>query len=763
MHWKVLRGNSYNTHNAVNTDCLFNAVEQNNISGAKILLVECHSNPNVTDKQGKTLLDLTNVPEVEILLLKYGAKAENVYKSHNKIIGKLSSERPPDNSLPIFIIGDSGVGKSTMLKSLLSTKGFLAVFAKAKPVSSVGEKTVGIIPYEVVTKEFGKVIYYDFAGHQVFYASHCAVLENTVQTSPPIVIYLTHLQNSEQKIADSTAWWMNLVQNQCTNLTGKAHVIVVGGHADKVKECGEDPQDKESLFALIIEKFPKLQFVAFTPIDCRFPDSDQMKEVRKQIQKSSTILRSTETLSLNAHAFYIYLLQSFKNDLAVSLKEVKQRILSDSDIAQSKRAKDILSFIPSTFSCLVDICDQLNKKGLILYLHNEASPEMSFIVCDRVKLLSRVTGTIFAPKTFQQHCSLASNTGIAPFSKYIAAFKEYDIEILKALLSHLELCFEISDKGVLDRVRKLDENPEPDSRYLFFPGLIKIDTPEQLWKDDPNMNYHFGWIIQIFQDTEFFDPRCFQVLILRLVFTFGLTPAASMQDKLYIQQCCSVWKKGIIWVNEDGVTSHLELTDNGKSLFFKMQSLNLQPSCLIQRSKIINTVLQTVADFCPNVNLVESVVDPNQIVQMPSNNFTLCSITEIAIAITAGSDTVRSNNSVLPFNHILQFEPYIGLNQVTLQSLHSEKNVRKGAKISNAFISHFTDQLTDLDLISMYIAILNPSQMSLVLPVSPRQKLIQALIMWRNETEGTYSCLRETLDKYSIFTGRNPLVRTIMN
>ncbi len=41
---------------------------------------------------------------------------------------------------------------------------------------------------------------------------------------------------------------------------------------------------------------------------------------------------------------------------------------------------------------------------------------------------------------------------------------------------------------------------------------------------------------------------------------------------------------------------------------------------------------------------------------------------------------------------------------------------------------------------------------------SPRQEVVQALETWRSETEGTYSCLRETLNKFSIFSGKNPLV-----
>ncbi len=57
----------------------------------------------------------------------------------------------------------------------------------------------------------------------------------------------------------------------------------------------------------------------------------------------------------------------------------------------------------------------------------------------------------------------------------------------------------------------------------------------------------------------------------------------------------------------------------------------------------------------------------------------------------------------------------------------------------------------------MYRRILRQSRASNVKiqSVSPRQEVVQALETWRtrSETEGTYSCLRETLNKYSVFTG----------
>ncbi len=137
--------------------------------------------------------------------MRHGAKASEVYTKHSKLIGKLSSERPPHLPLFTLITGDGGVGKSTLLKSLLTSKSFLAkLLKKARPVEGVDQKTVGIIPYEVYTKEFGRIIFFDFAGQKEFYTSHCAILENAVQISPPIVLLCVSLVESEEAIVVTT-------------------------------------------------------------------------------------------------------------------------------------------------------------------------------------------------------------------------------------------------------------------------------------------------------------------------------------------------------------------------------------------------------------------------------------------------------------------------------------------------------------------------------------------------------------------------------
>ena len=687
-------------------DRLLTAAKYNLKSSVEHILDKYQCDPNVTDDQGRAALALTTDPAIIRLLLQHGAKADNVYKAHSKHIGKLSSERPPEVPLAIFITGDGGVGKSTLIKSILSSPGFAARFTKPKPVTGVDEKTVGIIPYDITTKKFGRVTLHDFAGQQEFYASHCAILESAIQTSAPIIVYCANLLESDQKLADSTAWWMTLVQNQCRDLKGKAHVIVVGSRADKLRERGDDPREKERIFAPIIQKFPKFEFIAFTPMDCRLPGTPEMKQVKKYIQNSSALLRSPEAVDFNAHAFQVYLLDSFKDALAVSMKVVRQKIHDDLNVPPSEETTDLISLIPSTLDRLVEICSQLNKKGLVLYLHNKVSPEESFIVCDRTTLLSNVTGTVFAPEGFRQHCSLASSTGLVPLYKFSEKFKGYDIEMLIAFMAHLELCFEIKDKEVLEFVHKAEQNPDPDGRYLFFPGLIRIDIPERVWEENPSMRYHFGWMLQTTKGTEFFDPRCFQVAILRLVFAFGLAPAATIQDDLpSLQRFCSLWKSGIFWCNDDGITAHLELSDNKKSLVVKMRALELTPECLALRTKLISKILQTVKDFCSNIETTESIINPQQVIEHPlklASSLTLSTVADTAVAVVSNKKAVKSMYSPQPLQHLLKFEPYAGLDFSTLQCICTINNSEKNEKISDRFIFNFANQVADRDRALMY-------------------------------------------------------------
>ncbi len=188
-------------------------------------------------------------------------------------------------------------------------------------------------------------------------------------------------------------------------------MIVFGSHADQITAMGKDPRAKESIFAPIIKKFPKFELTGFIPMDCHFADSDDKnKKTDSEKLCYSPLSRNHQP---ECSPFYIYLAENFKDDLAVSLNVVpKANTYSNLEQTHgSKKMTNILSFIPTTHTHLVDICDQLSKTGLLLFLQNESSPENSFLICDSTNfslmslgqclLLSTFGSTVISPKVLE--------------------------------------------------------------------------------------------------------------------------------------------------------------------------------------------------------------------------------------------------------------------------------------------------------------------------------------------------------------------------
>ena len=75
----------------------------------------------------------------------------------------------------IFVIGNPGAGKSSLIESL-KREGSLQHFRRVSE-SIVSPHTAGIVPSIHVSKQYGRVLFYDFAGDAEYYSSHAAILE----------------------------------------------------------------------------------------------------------------------------------------------------------------------------------------------------------------------------------------------------------------------------------------------------------------------------------------------------------------------------------------------------------------------------------------------------------------------------------------------------------------------------------------------------------------------------------------------------------
>ena len=740
-----------NGYNTLHLACM-----ANKCTVVHCLLSEMSCDPNKVSEAGDVPLQLTSNPEILIQLIRHGANLPNVYQTHGKILGTKEPLKPP---VKVFVVGNPSVGKSTLTAALQKELPLLARTFANKRVFGVDEKTAGVVPHEFESRKFGRVTLYDFAGQREFYSSHTALLQNAVQHSSPIFLIVISLTDTDEVVMQNITYWVSFIGNQCTSVTSKPHIIIVGSHADILKAEGQDPKEKGytiDSFCAVSLGF-NLEYVGFIAMDCQYFESAGMSDLRHYLKKSCDALRIPETISFNAHCFQVYLLHKFQDSAAIQIKHVLATV-ADSEQGTNS---DISSFIPSAIHSLLNICKELNERGHILFLENSNDVTDSWIVLDKAALLSDVTGTIFAPEGFRQHCQLASSTGVVPLQKLRENFPNHNADMLVGFLSQLEFCHEIIDHEVLKLIEKhqaeSSETCSPDEQYFFFPGLVRLERLEGIWKK--SKLYVCGWIMQCSQPEGFFTSRFLQVLFLRLAFTFAMVQSREAIDHQIpaIQRRCSVWKSGIYWGTGQGVEALVEVLPNSKAIIFLIQSGNLSESIKL-RSCVLRKIRDSIDELYMNVKISEGFIDPSIISECPAHvrsNYILHT-REIAEAIIFNeSDTaVSQNGTPLSLQNFLIFEPYMELGEPLLQLICDEHNPQLLKRITNEFIRALSNQIKKADKICMFLKIFNNN------PIQTSD-ISQAIHSWRNKSEGTYKCLKDRLDMFSIFTGRNIFVSYI--
>ena len=386
------------------------------------LLSVAHCDPNVKSNSEEVPLQMTINPEIIKVLIRHGAKTSIMYKSHKKALGTNKPLQPP---VKVFVVGNPSVGKSTLTAALKTERGIIRFFSSGR-VSGVDEKTVGIVPHDFESGHFGRVTLYDFAGHREFYSGHAALLQTAIQSTSPIFLLVVNLSEDDDKIIKNILYWISFLENQCASVTCKPHIILVGSHADTLK--GVNPKDKiTTIIATLDGKcFTNMEYIGFVAMNCQLHESTGMSDLRRLLIKNCQELRISEPITFNAHCFLICLIEKFISFTAVTIRTVSESIRNE----QSKEA--LLEFLPTNYDALYKICLELNDRGHILLLKDRIAVENSYVVIDKEFLLSKISGTMFAPEGFKQYKDLSSNTGVVPLSKIAHCFPESDTNILIA-------------------------------------------------------------------------------------------------------------------------------------------------------------------------------------------------------------------------------------------------------------------------------------------------------------------------------------------
>ena len=234
------------------------------------------------------------------------------------------------------------------------------------------------------------------------------------------------------------------------------------------------------------------------------------------------------------------------------------------------------------------------------------------------------------------------NTGVITQSALTQKFPDYDSEMIIEFLCYMKLSMEITSDML---AYSNSENSNKEEKFLFVPALIRNAQRPQA--DEINGRVQFGWCLQCSNPHQFFLPRFFHVLLLHLAYNYALDPMTTGNP---LNRRCTIWTNGILWSDNYGVQTLVEIIDNSRCVLLLMSCLqgfkrNMVKLC----KKVINDILSHKKDTCPRLELQEFIIDhdPTRL-EYPvdsSSSLTLYDIEQIADCVVHKKPVAVSCNN----------------------------------------------------------------------------------------------------------------------
>ena len=737
------------------------------------------------NKNGKTPIQLTHDYSIIRLLIGYGANPQDVYEHYGQILEQCKKSQPLHLLMKVIVLGNSEAGKSTLVESLKTVAPDPTLI-----VSNVEGPTAGIVQIECDSEVFGKVLFHDFAGQPEFESSHSAFLESSLSpspfSSPPIFILVVNVHNTQQKITQHLQYWLSFIKNYCMGSTEvKPHAIIIGSHADLLSP----PELSASLSflrkALDVSKQSVLKCCDPLVLDCREPGSVKMESLRTLLKESCSSLRICVELDSQCHVLFAYLHEQFTGVPAVTVGDLQRQICSDPQHTHTSQSisqgpKHIGIPLPFVGGELIKLLDVLHDQSHLLILKGAKEIKDYWIVLEQDTLLHKVNGTIFAPRDFEHHLAVETNTGVVPSSKLDKLFPDFDHNMVKQFLVYSEFCQEIEDDETLRLIlgngdKSVDDNDQSssttlksESHFFFFPGLIIAKRPVDIWNQSNPSDYSYccGWCVQC-KPQQFLTSRFLQVLLLRLVFSYA---AASSQDPdpteiPTLKRICDVWKNGIHWCSRSGVEVLVEVTEQNTMVLLLMRCVKGQEmECVKLRSAVIRKILAAKEEFCSQVEIQEYFLKASGVSSYPTSVHKLPKVymSEVVNTVNEAAQCILDHHGrMILLDELLYFEPFSKLGKKLITAIFDPENNDK--EVSKETLKDISD---------LCHAALQQFIHMLQVPTSevafyheewrdhPSVLLLHVFGYWqgRRGNGGTYLELRKEFEKYSIFCERNLLI-----
>ena len=532
--------------------------------------------------------------------------------------GEVKLTHPIHSFVNIVLLGDPGVGKSTLIKAIKDRN----------DVNFIRNFNARIVLHIFNDDDLGNIIIHDLAGHVEYYSSHIAVLENLLQGSAAVFIIVISLD--DENFLKSFYRWLTIVENVSHNSSCKCQLILAVSHIDQhLRTKVSSIESLKQEFSQCLSDNDVLYGHGVFGLSRRYRNN-----LSSLISALSTACQSiseanTRETSLYCHMLYHYFQCNHSEQTFVyTLEDI---------VHKAEESNELL--LPQDIHQLHRIVCTLSSTGLIVFLESQSCLEQSWIIADKSVLVHDLNGVLFAPTTFKQHANIASNTGVVKLSDLLSLLPQYNPELLLRFLQYSELCQIISkDFMTLTNMKPLSQEVvEEADTYLFVPALIKETGIPEI--KEP---FKFGWCLRCgkLKKHHFFTPRFLHLLLLHLAYKF------SESSPNAFEQLCQIWNKGIFWKDFNGAQTLIELIDNNQSLIVLVSFQDRHETSV---ARIINHIREVIVEILtckqkvmPRTDTTEFILDNSNLSYPlgPLSDLTLFDMRLIAMCLVKGDSFI---------------------------------------------------------------------------------------------------------------------------
>ena len=279
----------------------------------------------------------------------------------------------------IFVVGNPGAGKSSFVETM-KKEGFFESFGKVSE-SSVPLHTTGIVPSIYISKRYGRVMFYDFAGDPEYYSSHAAILENIASSSKGDNIFniVVDLREDYTKIRNNLHYWFTFIQYQKSDTN---NIIFIGSHSDVMVK--EDIEEREKVFECFFENaYGASHDKEVFKLDCCKPKSKELKMIQDKIVD---LTRNSPRYSLSLYASTLLglLEMDFGNVTACSAQTILDHI------------NEIGIALPLNITSLLPVLQDLHDIGVLFMTGGDKCDNLQVIL--NISKLTNEVHSCFLPK-----------------------------------------------------------------------------------------------------------------------------------------------------------------------------------------------------------------------------------------------------------------------------------------------------------------------------------------------------------------------------